>query len=383
MPELRYIEVRGTPRVMGESLGEAHRGEIQEFVSRRLEHLIGFVSKYDPERALGVSSVLEAAESLLDVHRNYDQQLWEEFAGIARGAGMTEAELLIGNALTDVRDLVLMRGLARKEGTGSPGKSPNDSGAKADGDTGECTVFGASAEACGGSPIIGQTWDMHPDARDFLLVIDRRPEGEPATLTLTTVGCLSLTGVNSEGVGICTSNLIPTDARVGVCYLFTISKALTAMSAAEAASVIERTDRLSGHCFMLADDSSVVDVETTACHARSTSHTEGVRVHSNHYLDEELAILAYGGVDTASSKWRMRHLDEAFRDAARPVDEALCWDLLSDAARGDGAVCNEDYEGRFGDVATAATVVADPSGGSITACAGGARLGEKHIFRLG
>ena len=368
---------------MGESHGEEHRDEIREFVSRRIEHLIGFIGKYDPDRALSVSSMQEVAESLLEAHREYDQHLWEEFAGIARGAGVSEAELLIGNGLTDVRDLVLMRGFRGREGEELPGHSPEDPGAIAHGDTGECTVFGAAAEACGGSPIIGQTWDMHPDARDFLLVIQRRPEGRPSTLGLTTVGCLSLTGVNSDGVGICTSNLVPTDARDGICYLFTISKALTASNAREAATLIETTDRLSGHCFMVADGSSVIDIETTACHSRNTSHTIGVRVHSNHYIDEELALLAYDGVDTASSRWRRRHLDSAFQNAASPLDEALCWNLLSDATRGDGAVCNEDYEGRFGDVATAATIVVDPDAGSITVCAGGARLWKKSSFRLG
>jgi hypothetical protein len=223
---------------------------------------------------------------------------------------------------------------------------------------------------------------MHPDARDFLLVINRNPEGRPETLSLTTVGCLSLTGVNSEGVGVCTSNLVPIDARDGISYLFTISKALTASSAREAAAVVERTDRLSGHCFMVADESFVIDVETTACHARTTSHADGVGVHSNHYLDEELSLLAYDGVDTASSRWRRRHLDDAFRNAGRPVDEPFCWDLLSDATRGDGAVCNEDLEGQYGEVATAATVVIDPREGRVAACAGGARLGEKLVFKL-
>jgi len=367
---------------MGESHGEAHRDEIREFVSRRVEHLIGFVGKYDPGRTLEASSVLRVAESLLEAHRGYDQHLWEEFRGIARGAGVSETELLIGNGLTDMRDLVLMRGLARREGTGSLGQSPDGAGTRASGDTGECTVFGASAEACGGSPIIGQTWDMHPDARDFLLVVYRKPERGPATLSLTTVGCLSLTGVNSEGVGICTSNLVPTDARDGACYLFTISKALTASNAGEAAAAIEATDRLSGHCFLLADGSSVIDVETTACHSRSTRHGDGVRVHANHYLDAELALLAYGGVDTSSSRWRRRHLDNAFQNADRPVDEALCWDLLSDATRGDGAVCNEDFDGRYGDVVTAATVVMSPAEGRVGACAGGARLGERRVFEL-
>ena len=166
MSELRYMEVSGTPHVMGESQGEEHRDEIRDLVGRRVEHLIEFVHKYDPGRALDVPSTLDVAGSLLDAHRGYDHHLWEEFSGIARGAGVTEAELLIGNGLTDVRDLVLMQGLANREDAVPEGPAPEDRG-ELGGDTGECTVFGASAEVSGGSPIIGQTWDMHPDARDF------------------------------------------------------------------------------------------------------------------------------------------------------------------------------------------------------------------------
>jgi hypothetical protein len=382
MSDLRYLEVNGSPRAMGEAHGETYRDEIRDFSARRMAHLISFIARYDPGRDLAAPGVLSVASELLEAHRHYDGPLWQEFAGIARGAGVPEEELLVGNGLTDVRDLVLMRGLGRR-GTAGPGSRDSDgSSPRAVGDTGECTVFGASAEACGGTPIIGQTWDMHPDARDFLLVIRRMPEDRPATMTLTTVGCLPLTGVNSDGVGICTSNLTPIDARTGICYLFTIANALGSSSAEAAAAAITDTPRLSGHCFMVADGSDVIDVETTACHARKTIQESGVRVHSNHYLDAELSELAFGGVDTASSRWRRQHLDGALRDADRPIDEALCWELLSDATRGDGAVCNEDYEGRFGDVATAATVVITPDAGRVTACAGSGRRGKKRLFSL-
>ncbi|MFH1866226.1 MAG: C45 family peptidase [Candidatus Eisenbacteria bacterium] len=376
MCHLRYLVVSGSPGAMGEAQGETYRNEIQNFVARRVAHAGEFVRKYDPGRSLDRSEVLAAAEDLLDSHRNYDRALWDEFRGIARGAHVSEAELLVANGLTDIRDLVLFRGLDPR------GDAKGTTGERNRRDSGECTSFGASAEACGGHPIIGQTWDMHPDARDFLLVVRREPADAPATLSLTTVGCMALTGVNSEGVGVCTSNLVPTDARDGICYLFTISKALSASSAHAAADIIESTQRLSGHAFMVADGAAVLDVETTARKARRTEHDSGVRVHSNHYLAPELGVLAFEGVDTSSSLWRRSHLDEAFRRSGRPVDESLCWELLSDATRGDGAVCNEDYDGQYGEVATAATVVIRPEEGAITACAGGARLGEQRRFTL-
>jgi hypothetical protein len=298
---------------------------------------------------------------------------------------------LVGNGLTDIRDLVLMEGLRRSGGGGSEsakrcrganGGSRHEGGADTEPESGGCTSFGATPETTGGASIVGQTWDMHPDARHFLLVVRRDPRDGPSTLSLTTVGCLCLSGVNSEGVAVCNSNLVPTDAREGVNYLFTISRALRAGSAAEAAELIEDTRRLSGHDFMVADRQTVSDVETTAERSRRTNVAGGVRVHANHYLDGTLSEHAFGGIDLASSRWRRQRLDLAFRHAVRPVDRDICWELLSDSTRGEGAVCNEDYDSEFGDAATAATAVIETDAGTLTACAGGARLGKRQEFHI-
>lgn len=373
MCELRYLSVAGAPSRIGEAQGEAYRDEIHDFVSRRIAHLIDFVRKYDPGRRLQEDEVILHGRRLIEAHRGYDAALWEEFLGIARGARISEERLLIGNGLTDIRDLVLMEGLG-----GSKERPARARGA----DSGGCTSFGATPEATGGASIVGQTWDMHPDARHFLLVVRREPDDGPSTLSLTTVGCLSLSGVNSEGVAVCNSNLVPTDAREGINYLFTISRALRAGRAEDAADLVEGTRRLSGHDFMIADPCSVVDLETTGTLSRRTTPSEGVRVHSNHYLDEHLRGRAFDGIDTSSSRWRRERLDAAFRSATRPIDRDLCWELLSDSTRGDGAVCNEDYAGEFGDVATAATTVIETDTGTLTACSGGGRLGNRQEFHI-
>jgi hypothetical protein len=155
-----------------------------------------------------------------------------------------------------------------------------------------------------------------------------------------------------------------------------------ARSADRAAEVVRDTPRLSGHDFMIADARSVLDLETTATLSHTTAQSRGVRVHSNHYLDESLISHAFEGIDLSSSKWRRERLDSAFRSAERPLDRDVCWELLSDGTRGEGAVCNEDYEGEFGDVATAATVVAETGSGKLTVCAGGGRLGKRREFHI-
>ncbi|MBC8450874.1 hypothetical protein H8D73_01530, partial [bacterium] len=343
MTELRYIEVSGSPRAMGEAHGEEFRDAIRRFTERRIEHCLGFVDKYDPGRPIGREDVLRVADIVMRPHRQYDDDIWQEFEGIAHGAGVALPLLLVGNGLTDLRDLVLMG-----DGMGADHREPRSADGQSGGDTGECTSFACSAEVSGGSPIIGQTWDMHPDARDYLAIVRRRPSDAPETLSLTTVGCLSLAGMNSEGVAVCNNNLIPTDPRPGVNYLFAITRALAATTASEAVGVIEETPRLSGHNFVVGDASSTFNVETTATAAVLTDVRGDVFVHANHYTAPALLSAAYERIDRAGSRWRETHLVELFRDAPRPITADVCWEFLSDSTRGAGAVCNEDYDGVYG-----------------------------------
>ncbi len=375
MTELRYIEVTGSPRAMGEAHGEAFRDAIRKFTERRIEYCLGFVDKYDPGRPVGRVDVLRAAEQVLGAHRQYDDAVWQEFEGIARGADLGLPELLVANGLTDLRDLVLMA-----DGTSAGPRKLGNAGAPGGGDTGECTSFACSAETCDGSPIIGQTWDMHPDAREYLVVVRRRPNDTPETLSLTTVGCLSLVGLNSEGVAVCNNNLVPTDPRPGVNYLFAITRALASTTALEAVRAIEETPRLSGHNFVVGDAEDAFNVETTATASARTEVKRGVFVHANHYTAPALLPAAYERIDMAGSRWREAHLMELFRDAPHLTTADTCWKLLSDNTRGAGAVCNEDYDGVYGESATVATAVIEPAKGRLVICAGGARLGRAHAF---
>jgi len=367
-PKLRSFEVEGSPARMGELFGEAYREEIIALAEIRLAKLAEHVHRYDPGRLPSRDHILAAARATIEAHCNYDAAVWSEFQGIARGSGIPEEALLVANALTDMRDLVLLETPPDRLTPQTP--------------AGECTAFIVPASCGGGTPIVGQTWDMHPDAVPFTLVVTRRPADGPATIALTTVGCLSLIGLNEEGVAVATNNLAPVDARPGVSYLFTITRALACRSARESASAIAATPRLSGHNFLVADASDAANVETTAERAVTTPVERGVLVHANHYLDPGNAALEIDAQDLRGSRFRQTSLDEHFSSAPRPITADACWRYLADATRAEGAVCNEDYDGRYGLAATVATVVLCPAEGRMDACSGGARLGLRQTFSL-
>ncbi|MCZ7600597.1 MAG: hypothetical protein M5U09_26690, partial [Gammaproteobacteria bacterium] len=111
---------------------------------------------------------------------------------------------MAGNGYTDIRDAVVQR--------------PSMEG---------CTTFTALADdTADGAVWCGQTWDMNLAMLPFVYVLRREPERGPATVGVTTTGCLSLIGVNDEGIAVGNSNITPLDARPGVMYLAMIHHAL-------------------------------------------------------------------------------------------------------------------------------------------------------------
>ena len=351
---------------MGEAFGEQFRDDIRGLAESRTEHLVRFVQRYAPGRDLSSRALRRLVSETVEAHRACDSSIWEEFSGIARGSGLTIEQLLIGNGLTDYRDYVLFDSC--------------DLRLQATEHLGECSAFMVPAALADGHPLVGQTWDMNSDAGQFIVVVHRRPVGAPQTLGLTTVGCLCLIGMNDEGVSVGNTNLIPVDARPGVNYLFTITKALQCSTAAAAADCIVNTQRLSGHNFYAADESEAINIETTACQSVRRTIEHEVFVHTNHYLEDDLKPLEFSGQDGRNSTWRQDRLAVNFAALQAPISAADGWRQLADNTRGDGAVCNEDTEGVHGGFCTVATVVQSPAERQLLICAGGARLGQRQEF---
>jgi predicted choloylglycine hydrolase len=355
--DIRTVELAGTPRAMGESFGERFRDDIRRFTESRIGHLAASVRQHDRERSLSREAILAIAGRTVDAHRSFCPPIWEEFAAIARAAGLTIEELLIGNGLTDFRDFALLAATPEH--------------------TGECTAFLVPAAVTdGGHPIVGQTWDMNADARDFLAFVHRKPDDAPETLGLTTTGCLCLIGMNSEGVAVGNTNLVPTDVRVGVNYLFTITHALRCTSAQEAADAIEATPRLSGHNYYAADATLAINLEATAQQACRTVVDREVFVHANHYLAESLQSLAFRS-GSANSQWRQERLTANFQRVQAPLAMADCWNQLTTATQADVPA-----DRQAAGAATVAAVVQCPATRTLYVCEGPPREGEYEVLTL-
>jgi isopenicillin-N N-acyltransferase-like protein len=323
------IELSGSPCRMGREFGEAFREQTRRFAAVRLDNCV----KGCRDLGLPVDEalVLDICRRCIEPHQRYDAAGWEELHGIAEGAGLSDEMILICNGLTDIRDAV-------KAATGVAWPSQSA-------DNGGCTAWMAAPEATADERVLaGQTWDMHGAAAEFIVVVQRKPDQGPATLAMTTAGCLSLVGINSAGVGVGNNNLRPTDALPGVMYLAMIHKALSQSTLAGAVNAITGAPRCSGHNYYLVGPAGeIVDIEATAADYEVIQPAGAVYAHTNHYLTERLRKLEQPDAVTASSTWRLTRMLHVLAEQAGQISPQSMIAAMSDPS-GQGAcrICRND-----------------------------------------
>ena len=255
----------GTPRSWGEAHGEAFRGPIAEIAEIRTELTIdiaGFDSKDD---------LLVLARQHLPVLERFDRSLYDELLGIADGANLDPASVVVLNHYTDLRDIA----------------APTHEGSE----EGCSVVYSRGARG----HLLGQTWDMHGSAEPYVMMLGvPESESEPGGWFFTLCGCLGMTGLSRSGVAISINNLRSTDARVGVVWPALVRRAVREPTHEAAARIIEAGPLGSGHHYFVASRAGAVGLETSGTACRSVfsddrSAPETVFVHTNHCLDASIA----------------------------------------------------------------------------------------------
>jgi isopenicillin-N N-acyltransferase like protein len=349
--DLALIELEGSPRRMGEQFGEACREEIRELFVRRLRGAIDFALLHGQGEP-SPDSVLRLAAACLPASEGYDPDGYDEFLGIARGAGLSAEELFIVNGVTDLRDILICAG------AGPVTSSADEEGCSAFVVTRDCSASGRL--------LAGQNWDLAADNMPFVRLVHRRPDSSPETISLTLTGCLSLIGLNSEGVAVGTTNISTSDARPGVQYLSLIHRALGCRSAGQAATAIEQAQRAAAHFYYLADSGgNALGLECSATRSRRFQVKQGTFVRCNHALAHEIQQIEFPPL-TASSACRHRRLDQLLQSQAEPLTVARLKRFLGDHDGGENAICRHATPPH--DMSTNASVIMSPETGEIHAC---------------
>jgi isopenicillin-N N-acyltransferase-like protein len=331
---------------MGRQLGRELREATQRFYAIRLQIAIDQAWTYGGRRVTE-ADVLKAARACLPVTRAYHRAGFEELRGIADGAGLSMEQALALNGLTDLRDWLAWGG-------------DEDS-------LGGCSAFIVGADATrDGELICGQTWDLATSNMPYVIGVHRQPKDGCQTWSLTTVGCLSLIGMNEDGLSIGTTNVRTTDAGAGVVYLSIIHKALSTSSIEAAIGCVTEAPRASGHFYYVAGpggDATALECTGTRVHREDIR--QGVYVHCNHCLASE-NVVHEGNEPSPSSLNRTARLRELFERNAPENDLDAAKGFLADTSGGLTAICRDDTEG----ISSNGAVVMAPGRREIQGCHG-------------
>lgn len=288
MPNLRLLEVSGTPFEMGRQHAAAYPKEIQELTEDRLNLSS---NKNWTGKELSRQEVLALGNACLPYHEAYAPELMAELRGMSHVTGLGLTELMILNGFTDFIDAIYsaeekeLRGLVGTNGNlKAPIPSPEFIPAHPAGD--DCTAFIVSPNAATeGQGFLGQTWDMHETATPYLVLLRGQPEGGLRFLAFTIIGCIGMIGMNEAGIAIGINNLVAGDGRPGVTWPFVVRKVLAQDNLDDALACITTAQLAGGHNYLLADSTGRgYNVEAMASRYHLQEVKTGSLVHTNHCL---------------------------------------------------------------------------------------------------
>jgi isopenicillin-N N-acyltransferase-like protein len=294
----------GTSR--GRAHGEHWREDIRALAEIRAELCLKKGSFVDREQLLAV------AARHLEPLRAHDAELHAELVGIAEGAGLSAAEIVVLNHYSDLRDV--------------PPGVLDDEG---------CTAIYVPGED---GALLGQTWDMHATAEPFVRVI--RVEG---AIVFTLTGCLGMAGLGTSGVGVTINNLSSTDAKVGVVWPALVRSMLACSDARAAYELLLRTPLSSGHHYMIADGRDFFGVECSGeLKVLTQVGARAAHLHTNHCFDPVLRTRER--VPAGSTSWARLDSATTLYVQQRPRDVDGLWRLLGNHDGYPRSICSHKHE---------------------------------------
>jgi len=266
---LRLLDLSGSPYAMGYAHGLAYRDDIRRYTLDRVA-LAGSPG-WTGGRGMDRAGVLALAEACVAEHEAYAPDLMEEVRGTADATGLSVAELVITNGFTDFIDLVYAETQRR---VATPQTAD------------DCTAFLVpDSRSADGQGFYGQTWDMHDDSTEFVILLRGKPDKGPGYLAFSITGCVGMIGMNDAGIAIGINNLLGGDGQVGVTWPFVVRKALQQTEIDAALACITEAKLAGAHNYMLFDaNGRGYNVEAMSTHCAVTPlHGEPI-VHTNHCL---------------------------------------------------------------------------------------------------
>lgn len=253
------IEISGPPRERGRQYGAQAAARIRLGIA----HYSGQLGT----TGLDSAGIREIALSFEAQVARFDADMAEEMRGIAEGAEVHPADILLLNARTEILKLAKRR------------KDPEP-----DGCTGLVAMPAATAD---GRLIHAQNWDWKAECADTSVVLKIRREDGPDILTFTEAGGLARSGLNAAGIAI-TANYLESDRdyrRLGVPLALIRRKALMASRLAVAMHAVYTTQKSASNNMIVSHAGGIcIDFECAPDETFQLHPEDGLLVHANHWL---------------------------------------------------------------------------------------------------
>jgi isopenicillin-N N-acyltransferase-like protein len=330
---------RGLAR--GVALGET----LSEGVSR-------YMALFD---AVGVDlpTVRAVTEQSLVATEAWCAPLVDEMRGTAEGANLALWEIAALNARTEIL-------------SGATGAKP-----------GECSTIVSTRP----SPVGAQTWDWHEELTDYWHLQEVRGNDHDF-VGLTEHGIVGKIGMNDAGVGIMLNILSHQDDRPGgvPVHLVCARVLAVASSLTDAVAILRTAPMRTSSAITVVSPEGAVVVELSPQGAAVLEPTDGVLLHTNHFIDGSLARREKKGIYDPDSQFRYAELAE--RAARKPLPataEDLIPYLISHPGDAGQFCCVPAPGAALGDRwATLATVTLDATLRAMTVSAGSPLQATAH-----
>jgi isopenicillin-N N-acyltransferase-like protein len=347
MSAASYLELKGQGRPLGQAHGEHFRSSIKRFTETiaeiNLKNISVKISKAD---------LVDLCLRNIPHLSRFSPVLFEEMSGLAEGANVSIADIILINCFLELNDL----------------RAPLVTKRIVSNNLWGCTSFNLKPRTTkAGQALLGQTYDMEKYFADFNLILKLTSPSGQTKLVYSLTGVLGLAGLNSSGLAVVINKLVPTDSKAGVIYPFLIRQALDQEIIGNALSSIAFVPRASGMCYQISSaDGLAFCLETTAQKFALVDFRYGL-AHTNHYLDSSLKPLEADWLTQGGSFVRLQVAQELLDDFQGNLTLDHLKSLCMDHKNYPRSICAHPLENdqEHEAMATIAAVIFEPNIGTM------------------
>ena len=317
------IRASGTPYERGLAIGRALADPIRRSAAYNLAHFA--------RRGLDRAAIEALTGPLLEATRRGLPHELAALHGMADGAGLPLLDVAGAERLRGARSRTPISG----RGPTGPARRPPGP-ARSPGPSRAIERCSALAVAAPGLALLGHNEQWLANEPGDVAVVVEIPDdpAEPAIVSPTCASWRPAVGMTSTGHAQAVMSLTARDDRPGIPRVLVSRSALSARDAADARARATPVDRSGGYAYLHAfRGGTATVVETTATREALVG---GPAVHTNHYLDPELAAL--GAPPSAGSLARHARLAELVA-AALPATPADVMAILADHGSAPSTIC--------------------------------------------